>query len=141
LLAASKGEALRSALKEFAFRHAYLHRSVLRIELQGNNVIHRLMDMMWAAIVDREDIARPASSRNNPFTRYVYGRISENYRRVFESPPADLEEFPLRYKECLLLTDMISGMTDSFAVDLCEELSGLIGDFDVSRFLRSAIGS
>lgn len=138
LIAQSKGEKLRASLKEFAFRHAYRHRSVLRIELQGYNVIRSLMSMFWAAIVDREDPLEPASKRNNPFSRYVYGRISENYRRVFENPPDDMSKLPIRYRECLLLTDMISGMTDSFALDLHDGLRGLVGDFDTQRFLQEA---
>jgi dGTPase len=29
---------------------------------------------------------------------------------------------PLRYREAQLLTDMIAGMTDSYAVAMCDEL-------------------
>ena len=66
------------------------------------------------------------SPRTTPFARYAYGRISENYRRVFEGrvPCAVGGESPLpiRYRELQLLTDMIAGMTDQFAVDLHREL-------------------
>jgi dGTPase len=136
LIAHSKGEVLRATLKDFAFRHAYQHRTVLRVELQGYNVIRGLMDMFWAAIVDREKAEDVRSRRNCPFTRFVYGKISENYRRVFESPPTEIAKLPVRYRECLLLTDMISGMTDSFAVDLHRELLELIGNFETEEFLR-----
>ena len=136
LLAHSKGDVLRRSLKDFAFRHAYQNRSVLRVELQGYNVIRGLMDMLWAAIVNRDPAKGVKSLRNCPFTRFVYGRISENYRRAFEDPPPEIAQLPERYRECLLLTDMISGMTDSFAVDLHEELLGLVGNFKPESFLR-----
>jgi dGTPase len=138
LLEKSPAEQLRKALKKFSFKHAYTHRTVLQVELQGYNVIRGLMNLFWAAIVDREEPLDPASKRKQPFTRYVYGRISENYRRIFENPSESDLKLPLRYRECLLLTDMISGMTDSFAVDLYEELLGLQGAFDPKVFLNEA---
>lgn len=133
LLKASKGEKLRSTLKDFGIKHAYVHRSVLKIELTGYNVLRRLMDIFWDAIVNRSDEQNVGSSRIHPFSRFVYGRISENYRRVFESPPGDVGRLPVRYRECLLLTDMISGMTDSYALALCEELNSLIGEYTPTR--------
>jgi len=137
LLEISRGEKLRKALKEFSYRHAYTHRSVLKVELQGYNVIRGLMDLFWAAIVDREKQDDPASDRLHPFSRFVYGRISENYRRIFENPISEVASLPMRYRECQLLTDMLSGMTDSYAIDLHKELSGMQGDYD-PREIRSA---
>jgi dGTPase len=82
------------------------------------------MDYFWTAITDREDPDNPASRRRTPFSRLVYERISENYKRVFEQPDKTVA-LPMRYRECLLLTDMVSGMTDRFAVELCAELTEL----------------
>jgi len=131
LLALSPAEPLRKTLKSFGLKHGYTHPSVLRIELEGDHVIRGLMDLFWAAIRD----VGADSRRKHPFTRFVYGRISENYRRIFENPnPADTA-LPFRYRECILLTDMISGMTDSFAMDLFRDLKSLQGDFDTSQFL------
>lgn len=138
LLEKSTAEVLRKTLKSFSFKHAYKHRSVLEVELQGYNVIRGLMDFFWAAIVDRADPAKPGSDRKRPFTKFVYGRISENYRRIFENPSVTDEVLPMRYRECLLLTDMISGMTDSFAVNLYEELLGLKGAFDPKTVFPNA---
>ncbi len=130
LLEISTAETLRRSLKSFSLMHAYKHRSVLEVELQGFNVIRGLMDFFWASIVDRKDPNNPASIRNQPFTNFVYGRISENYRRIFENPSETDKKLPIRYRECILLTDMISGMTDSYAVNLYDELLNLKGAFD-----------
>lgn len=132
LISLSGGETLRKLLKQFALKHAYKHKSVLELELQGYNVITGLMDIFWAAIVDREDTLVSDSARRSPFTRYVYGRISENYRRVYENPTPEVQSLPMRYRDCLLLTDMISGMTDSYALNLFKELSALKGDFNLA---------
>ena len=118
--------------------HAYKHRSVLEVELQGYNVIRGLMDFFWAAIVDREEPTKPDSDRKRPFTKFVYSRISENYRRIFENPSESDQKLPMRYRECILLTDMISGMTDSYAVDLYEELLRLKGAFDPKAYIQNA---
>ncbi|EFS3878016.1 deoxyguanosinetriphosphate triphosphohydrolase, partial [Shigella flexneri] len=117
----------------------YLHRSVLQQELRGSNYITNLMDMLWIGIhghktKKQRDGERESASADNlfvsreeylsdtPFGRYAYGTISENYRRVFEDPANTL---PVLYKEAQLLTDAISGMTDSYLMRLHDELKSL----------------
>jgi dGTPase len=119
LLAVSRANRLRDALKAFDASHAYRHSSVLALEAQGSLTIHRLMDLLWDAITERRSSKELGSLRSTPFARYAYRCISENYRRIFEDPSNPM---PTRYKEAQLLTDMLAGMTDSFAVSLCEEL-------------------
>ena len=126
LIDASLGHALCDALKRFDYENAYKHRSVLEIELDGHNVINRLMDFLWQGISHRQEYAKLAGRRRNPFAEYVYSRISRNYRRVFEGKIANVyntESLPIRYRELQLLTDMISGMTDQFCIDLYEDLN------------------
>ncbi|WP_417260662.1 dGTP triphosphohydrolase [Celeribacter sp.] len=123
LIAVSSAALLCKKLKDFAFEHAYKHRSVLELELEGHKVIHSIMDMLWPAIVSRGDPQKETKGHpGTPFEKYAYGRISENYRRVFESPNEDL---PLGYRRCQLLADMISGMTDGFALSFERELREL----------------
>ena len=76
------------------------------------------MDMFWSAITDRADVT-DLSSRRPPLSGYVYSLISENYRRVAEGPN---NKMPMRYRELQLVTDMISGMSDSFAIALHDDL-------------------
>lgn len=137
LMKLSKGETLRKVLRDFSFKHAYTHRSVLKVELEGYNVIRGLMDLFWAAIVDRKTREELGSPRQHPFSRFVYGRISENYRRVFEYPIKEVARMPIRYRECQLLTDMLSGMTDSYAIDLYSELIAMKMGYD-AKSIRDA---
>lgn len=118
LMADSACANLCQTLKDFALAHAFRHKSVLATELRGHNVLIGLMDLLWEAITDRVDENDVASKRRTPFARYAYGRISENYRRIFEAS----SDLPIRYREAQLLTDMISGMTDSYALSLYDEL-------------------
>ncbi|MBD8066036.1 dNTP triphosphohydrolase [Devosia sp. PTR5] len=128
LLDVSLAAPLAKSMKKFAFNNAYKHREVLKIELNGFNTIHGLMDMLWRGISERESFADPKSPRTTPFTRYAYSRISENYRRVFEgrdtAKRASDDALPIRYRELQLLTDMVAGMTDQYAIDLYNELKG-----------------
>lgn len=122
LLALSAAAELRKCLGDFARAHAFQHRSVLEVELQGFNTIRGLMDIFWRAI-RQTDPDEGKLFPTHPYDRYVYTRISENYRRVYNSPATEVKALPLRYRQCLLLTDMISGMTDSYAVHLLGELN------------------
>ena len=126
LLECSAGGRLCEALKMFDLEHAYRHRSVLEIELDGYNVIHELMDLLWRGITERKEYNKLDSARLNPFAAYTYGRISENYRRVFANKIDKIRDndpdLPVRYLEVQLLTDMMSGMADNFALDLAKDL-------------------
>lgn len=117
------------SMKTFDFLHAYKHRGVLELELQGHNTIHSLMDLLWRGISERKSFGDVSSERTSPFAKYAYGRISENYRRVFETESVKIaglqSPLPIRYRELQLLCDMIAGMTDQFALDLLTELKKL----------------
>lgn len=122
LLSSSSLSKLAKALKTFDVEHAYRHRSVLELELHGFNTITQLMNMLWEGITKRESYEDTASRRTTPFAAYAYGRISENYRRIFEGHSPSAKDLPIRYREAQLLTDMIAGMTDSYALQLHHEL-------------------
>lgn len=125
LIDVSMGYELCKGLKQFDRENAYKHDSVLEIELNGHNVIHRLMDFLWQGISHREHFSCVSSKRKNPFAEYVYSRISRNYRQVFEDKilfSYEHDRHPVRYRELQLLTDMISGMTDQFCIDLYKDL-------------------
>ncbi|OOY19909.1 hypothetical protein BMI86_13220 [Thioclava sp. DLFJ5-1] len=125
LIKESAASSLCRALKKFDRENAFSHKSVLEVELNGFNVINRLMDFLWIGISQRVDYEELSSDRKTPFAAYVYSRISKNYRRMFEGKVRQYHSdpgLPIRYKEMQLLTDMISGMTDGFCIDLHQDL-------------------
>lgn len=125
LIKVSQAASLCDALKDFDRQNAFSHKTVLEIELNGYNTLNRLMDFLWIGISERKAYKDLDSKRTSPFSAYVYSRISKNYRRIFEGkveqyhPEAGL---PVRYREMQLLTDMVSGMTDQFCIDLHDDL-------------------
>jgi dGTPase len=111
---------LYKGLKRFARAYAYQSTGVLELEVEGATVIRTLMDAMWEAIIDREDFGDGGSRRRSPRSSYIYSLISDSYRWHFERKGDS--SLTIRYKEMQLLTDMISGMTDGYAVDLCKRI-------------------
>lgn len=115
LIKNSKCANLCKTVKNFDIRHGFQHRDVLQLELKGNNYIQSMMDMNWQAIKEFNNPARP-------FERYIFGEISENYRRIYE------EGDKTGYYQRQLLCDVISGMTESY----------LINKHDLFRSLENA---
>ena len=111
LISQSDSGALCAALKAFDYRHGFTNKEVLRTELEGHNYIMNTMDMFLAGIDCSDREARP-------FERYVYGRISENYRRVYGDTDSCEDK-------AHLLCDVISGMSEGFLQDVHDELRGL----------------
>lgn len=127
LMDESAAHNLCEALKRFDREYAYKNRQVLEIELRGFNTLHGLLSLLWRGISERADFDDPASKRTSPFARYAYGRVSENYKRVFEGRTGGgcpEHALPMRYRELQLLTDMVAGMTDQYALDLYKDLEG-----------------
>lgn len=125
LIKVSAAGNLCSVLKKFDRENAFSHREVLEVELNGYNTINRLMDYLWIGISQRKEFKELDSKRTSPFAAYVYSRISKNYKRIFDGSIKRYhngEDLPIRYKEAQLLTDMVSGMTDQFCIDLHEDL-------------------
>lgn len=112
LIKASRCNLLCSAVKQFDKRHGFQHKDVLRLELQGNSYIKNMMGMMWKAISNGEDT-------NRSFERYVFGAISENYRRVYEDTDKS------QYAKRQLLCDAISGMTENYLIKKHDEFKSL----------------
>lgn len=112
LIENSQCRKLCKATQDFDIRYGFQHKEVLKLELQGNNYIKNMMQMLWDAI-------SRGSDRNHPFERYVFGEISENYRRVYNNSDES------HYAKCQLLCDAISGMTESYLIKKHDEFRSL----------------
>jgi predicted deoxyguanosinetriphosphate triphosphohydrolase len=117
--------ALCDKLKQLARQHAFGNSGVLRMEARGAEAIDGLMSAFWDAIHDRpldkfhDILARRLGAKS----KYVFSLISQNYLED-ASRAKDTGGLPatVRYRELRLLTDMISGMTDTFTIKLWDEL-------------------
>lgn len=113
LIKSSSCAQLCASVKLFDKRHGFQHKEVLRLELQGNNYIKSMMDMLWLAISNEDDSGKP-------FARYVFGEISENYRRIYKKSEKT------SYDKYQLLCDAIAGMTESYLSNKYVEFRSLM---------------
>lgn len=120
--------AICEKLKSLARQHAFGNPGVLHMEARGAEAIDGLMTAFWEAIHDRpaakfdDLLARRSGAKN----KYVFALISQNYLED-ASRTKDIDGIAgsARYRELRLLTDMVSGMTDTFTIKLWEELKGI----------------
>lgn len=122
LISSSPAAEFCNKLKGFAFQNIYLARDVVRLEVNGANVLHSLMSYYWQAIFnnftkDKDDVSF--------FDKYVYEHISRNYRAISERAIKSAATENHLYYQLLLLTDMISGMTEDFAERTLEHFKSL----------------
>ncbi len=104
---------LLEALKSLGRDHIYSHKSAVTKELAGGKALEGLLDFFTHAVL---------SDGNDFRSRSLYSLISPNFRFINEQFPSSPETV---YDRLLLVTDFISGMTDSYAVDLYQRLSGI----------------
>lgn len=111
------------ALKKIAKQYAFSNPAVLRMEAFGAAAIDELMTFFWGAICDRASLDDMMSAPTTARGKYARSLISPNYIEdaVLAARPLG-EEGGLRYRELRLLTDMVSGMTDSFAIKLWKNI-------------------
>lgn len=119
ILYKSDAASLATACKNIAQEYVYVSPEVLKREIMGREIISDLLDLYW----DAARSVRP-NEKAKGFNRKVYSQISSNYRQIFERNMAKSKDLmiPIQYFRMQLITDQISGMTDSFAVNLHREL-------------------
>lgn len=117
---------LCGALKNIAKTYAFNNPLVLKTEAHGAAALDGLMSAFWMAISDRKDLSDIESRKLSARSSYIFSLISPNYVQQ-ANPGADAGSGvgSLRYRELRLLTDMVSGMTDTYAMRLWREIKEL----------------
>jgi len=92
------------------------HESVIKREIAGQAALKFHLET-FASVLFSKNL-----NNRKSFESKLINFISKNYRFIHEN----YEKYPNPdYKKLLLLTDFISGMTDSFAIKLYHHLSGI----------------
>ncbi|WP_245998196.1 dGTP triphosphohydrolase [Aquisalibacillus elongatus] len=115
-------ELLNSLLKDYCFGD----KEVISLELVGDSVLSDLLNTFIDECVLYEDFKEKPRYK----TGKLYRLISENFIYVHllnEDPKGKNRTFEelTTYERLLLITDFISGMTDSYALDLHQKLKGV----------------
>lgn len=115
----SRASFLVKQLKALAREKAYVTPPNLKLELMGRKVICDLMDQFWEGA---QEIPIEGLPKAKKFPGKAGLLLSENYRRVFQHWIKEQTHLPEMYHRLLLVTDYVSGMTDTFAIQLHRDL-------------------
>lgn len=126
------GDWLSKAFHEFAVVHIYPQREIEQIELTGNSVLNGLLDIL----------IKCAFNSDRKFRNHLKSILSKTFLKVAMRENAqegnhadyhffsdedlfklDIEDLDA-YTRLRMIVDLISGMTDKYAVSLYQQLSG-----------------
>lgn len=112
---------LKDAMKKFT----YCSPGVLRLELSAEKIIGGLLDrFVPAAVIWGINLSENQKYRKTSAEKLM-SLVSENHKKAyFDNKKPDDPEYNL-YLRVLLIADFVSGMTDTYAKTLYQELNGI----------------
>lgn len=111
---------LKKAMGKFVFNTS----SILKLELSAQSILSFLLDKFIRAVLYFDYADEDQGFVQSKADKKYIAIFSENYIQDYHSAKTGDEEFDL-YLRLLMVTDYISGMTDSYARTLYRELSGI----------------
>lgn len=134
-------EILQDIMDNFIFPN----REIIKLELAANTILSSLLDKFVPAVLFHDEKYKSNNFIEIQAYKKLYSLFSENYRdtysielRNFEIEMENLERWEMGpeekrlaiqnqdiYLRLLLVSDYISGMTDSYAKSLYQELNGI----------------
>ena len=114
-------EGIRAALHNIAFRNAFESMPILRIELGAGKMMDDILERFVPAF-----IVYDTDEKMGMIEHKITQLVSENYKQVYHSCAEGKSEAEKLYLRLHLVTDYVSGMTDSFARDLYQEVNGIL---------------
>lgn len=109
-------------LKEVMHEFVYSTPSIIKMELAAQSILNSLLDKFIPAVIYYQEA--PSLYQQTKAERNLTNLISENYKENYLKSKTDDPVYNL-YLRLLLVTDFICGMTDSYAKNLYQELSGI----------------
>ncbi|MGI6006469.1 MAG: deoxyguanosinetriphosphate triphosphohydrolase [Ruminococcus sp.] len=116
----TEGKWAADALGDIAYRYAFTSRPILKLEVAAATILDFLLDRLVPAAVhyDTEDMTDMMEQK-------MISLISENYVQTYHIYARGKSRQEKLYLRLLLVTDFLSGMTDSYAKNLYQELNGI----------------
>lgn len=117
----TKEEALMDKLGSIAYKYAFTSSPIYKLEVAADTIFNFLLDRFVESVLyyDTEEEMSVLGSR-------ISALISEEFKRVYKKTSEGKSDEEKLYLRLLLATDYVSGMTDSFAKNLYQEMNGII---------------
>lgn len=97
---------------------------ILKLELSGQVILYFLLDHFVPAVLYYDSAYCTDGRAPSKADKKLLAIFSGNYKQDYQNARTGMESFDL-YLRLLMVTDYISGMTDSYARTLYRELSGI----------------
>lgn len=117
------GEPLMEALGDIAYRYAFISRPIIKLEVGADAIFDFLLSRFVDAVIPWDTHPR---QKMTAVQEKLVSLISDNFKRVYRIHAEGKDEAEKLYLRLLLVTDFISGMTDSYAKRLYQELNGIV---------------
>lgn len=114
LLNCEKCKELEHFVRNKCIEFAYENKEVLTLELVGKEVLDNLLNKFVFAALETTD------PNAKSYSKKIYKLISENFKYIHEG-----EAHNNPYERIQIVVDYISGMTDSYALNLNKKLLGM----------------
>jgi len=114
------GESLAGALQDLASTYIFKNQGIQKLEIAAESILSNLLDIFVPAVITFDTDIKQSS-----YQKKVIDIISESHKHVYLQCSKGFEENEKLYLRLLMVTDFISGMTDSYAKNLYKELNGI----------------
>ncbi len=123
LLADTPGALITDVLGDVALRYAFLSEPILKLEVAAGAIFDFLLTRLVTALryYDTPDW----KDRSTAVDTKMIGLISSSFMQVYKIHAREASDNDKLYLRLLLATDYVSGMTDSYAKRLYQELRGM----------------
>ncbi|MDD3220747.1 MAG: deoxyguanosinetriphosphate triphosphohydrolase [Lachnospiraceae bacterium] len=120
LFTGTDSEMVMKALGKIAYDYAFTSMPILKLEIAADTMLTYLLDKMVPAAIQYD-----SGQTMGMMERKMLKLISENYIQIYHFHAKGESETKRLYLRMMLVTDYISGMTDSFAKNLYQEMNGI----------------
>ena len=104
-------------LKVVSRQHIFNDKNILKLEVSGHTILTFLLDKFIPAVIPPKPVSK--------LDKKLWALIAKKHVKVYEECKENItDDNELLYHRILMVTDFISGMTDSYAHDLYLILSG-----------------
>ena len=114
-------------LKETAKDYAFTHTSIMKLEISAHKLLNSLLDKFVPAIIyfDCKGTNFKQQKIDKKVTSLLSSNHVANYRKEASKLEGEYKERDALYLRLLLVTDFLSGMTDTYAKTLYHELDAI----------------
>lgn len=113
-------EEVMEDMGKIAYKYTFTSKQIFKLEIAASRILDFLLSSFVTAIIYYDTEEELTSLQKK-----LISLISKDYMRIYHIESKEKSEKEKLYLRLMLVTDYISGMTDTFAKDLYQELNGI----------------